>query len=237
MSRGRGRQRRRRVAHPSAVGARRDDQRHQGGGGDRGRSWPRMCSGRRSAPIARSPIAPIAIRPAAVSAADPRRAAGRAARIPRAAGRAARSRAHPRADRPLARRHDTGGRRAFRRSRAIRRRRSHTSGRRCGRTGRPIIWACRRTHRSPPGCSSSSSRSRARRADPAPNDETHHRLPDGTTLHVSIWNMPEAKRRSGFAALRLPQNEGWTNWLVGQDASIETVNLRTEYGRRDLGSL
>ena len=55
-------------------------------------------------------------------------------------------------------------------------------------------------------------------ADPAPNDETHHRLPDGTTLHVSIWNMPEEKRRSGFAALRLPQNEGWTNWLVGQDA-------------------
>ncbi len=24
-------------------------------------------------------------------------------------------------------------------------------------------------------------------ADPAPNDETHHRLPDGTVLHVSIW--------------------------------------------------
>jgi hypothetical protein len=55
-------------------------------------------------------------------------------------------------------------------------------------------------------------------ADPAPNDETHHRLPDGTTLHVSIWNMPEEKRRSGFAALRLPQNDGWTNWLVGNDA-------------------
>ena len=55
-------------------------------------------------------------------------------------------------------------------------------------------------------------------ADPAPNDETHHRLPDGTTLHVSIWNMPEEKRRSGFTALRLPQNEGWTNWLVGSDA-------------------
>ena len=55
-------------------------------------------------------------------------------------------------------------------------------------------------------------------ADPAPNDETHHRLPDGTTLHVSIWNMPEAKRRSGFAALRLPQNDGWTNLLVGSDA-------------------
>jgi hypothetical protein len=53
--------------------------------------------------------------------------------------------------------------------------------------------------------------------DPAPNDETHHRLADGTTLHVSIWNMPEARRRSGFAALRLPQNEGWTNWLVGSN--------------------
>jgi hypothetical protein len=55
-------------------------------------------------------------------------------------------------------------------------------------------------------------------ADPAPNDETHHRLPDGTMLHVSIWNIPEEKRRSGFAALRLPQNEGWTNWLVGSNA-------------------
>jgi len=55
-------------------------------------------------------------------------------------------------------------------------------------------------------------------ADPAPNDETHHRLADGTTLHVSIWTIPENKRRSGFAALKLPQNDGWTNWLVGQNA-------------------
>ena len=54
-------------------------------------------------------------------------------------------------------------------------------------------------------------------ADPAPNDETHHRLPDGTTLHVSIWNLPEAKRRGSFAALRLPQNEGWQNLLVGSN--------------------
>ncbi|HKY20173.1 MAG TPA: hypothetical protein VJM31_03045 [Vicinamibacterales bacterium] len=51
--------------------------------------------------------------------------------------------------------------------------------------------------------------------DLAPNDETHHRLPDGTTLHVSIWRMPEAKRRSGFTALRLPQHEGWTNVVTG----------------------
>ena len=42
--------------------------------------------------------------------------------------------------------------------------------------------------------------------------------PTGRRLHVSIWNMPEEKRRSGFAALRLPQNEGWTNWLVGTNA-------------------
>jgi hypothetical protein len=53
-------------------------------------------------------------------------------------------------------------------------------------------------------------------ADPAPNDETHHRLPDGTTLHVSIWNIREEKRKSGFAALRLPQNDGWTQLMVGQ---------------------
>jgi uncharacterized protein DUF6162 len=51
--------------------------------------------------------------------------------------------------------------------------------------------------------------------DPAPNDETHHRLPDGTTLHVTIWSIPETDRRSGFAALRLPQNEGWTQWMIG----------------------
>ena len=85
--------------------------------------------------------------------------------------------------------------------------------------------------RSRPGCSSFSSPSRARPPDPAPNDETHHRLPDGTTLHVSIWNIPEAKRRSGFAALRLPQNDGWTNWLVGRmsnSSNAETKNWKLE---------
>ena len=51
--------------------------------------------------------------------------------------------------------------------------------------------------------------------DPAPNDETHHRLPDGTTLHVTMWTIPERDRRSGFSALRLPQNEGWTQWMIG----------------------
>ena len=51
--------------------------------------------------------------------------------------------------------------------------------------------------------------------DPAPNDETHHRLIDGTTLHVSIWDVPEKARTSGFTAIPLPQNEGWTQLLVG----------------------
>jgi hypothetical protein len=53
--------------------------------------------------------------------------------------------------------------------------------------------------------------------DPAPNDETHHRLPDGTTLHVSIWQVPEKSRASGFAATPLPQNEGWTQLLMGDN--------------------
>ena len=52
--------------------------------------------------------------------------------------------------------------------------------------------------------------------DPAPNDETHHRLPGGLTLHVSIWNMAENARTSGFSAIPLPQNEGWTQLLVGK---------------------
>ena len=54
--------------------------------------------------------------------------------------------------------------------------------------------------------------------DPSPNDETHHRLPGpagGTTLHVSIWQTPENTRRTGFSAIQLPQNEGWTQLLVG----------------------
>jgi hypothetical protein len=54
--------------------------------------------------------------------------------------------------------------------------------------------------------------------DPAPNDETHHRLPDGTTLHVSIWQVPEKSRAGGFTATPLPQNEGWTQLLVGSNA-------------------
>ena len=101
---------------------------------------------------------------------------------------------------------------------AIRRRRSRTSGPRCARTGRRITSVCRRIRRQPAWVLVILEPEPGAPPDPAPNDETHHRLPDGTTLHVSIWNMPEDKRRSGFAALRLPQNDGWTNWLVGSNA-------------------
>ena len=44
--------------------------------------------------------------------------------------------------------------------------------------------------------------------DPAPNDEEHHRLPDGTTLHVYVWT----HRLGGQLATDFvpqPQNTGW----------------------------
>jgi hypothetical protein len=44
--------------------------------------------------------------------------------------------------------------------------------------------------------------------DPAPNDEEHHRLPDGTTLHVYVWT----HRLGGQLAVDFvpqPQNSGW----------------------------
>jgi hypothetical protein len=49
--------------------------------------------------------------------------------------------------------------------------------------------------------------------DPAPNDETHHRLPDGTVLHVSIWT-----HRFGGQIdrkfVRQPERTGWTQVLT-----------------------
>lgn len=44
--------------------------------------------------------------------------------------------------------------------------------------------------------------------DPAPNDEQHHRLPDGTTLHVFVW----MHRLGGDVAAGFvpqPQSTGW----------------------------
>ena len=49
--------------------------------------------------------------------------------------------------------------------------------------------------------------------DPAPNDETHHRLPDGTVLHVSIWT----HRFGGQIDRRFvqqPERSGWTQVLT-----------------------
>ena len=44
--------------------------------------------------------------------------------------------------------------------------------------------------------------------DPAPNDEEHHRLPDGTTLHVYVWtHRLGGQLASGFVPQ--PQNTGW----------------------------
>lgn len=44
--------------------------------------------------------------------------------------------------------------------------------------------------------------------DPAPNDEAHHRLSDGTTLHIYVWT----HRLGGQIAadfVAQPQNTGW----------------------------
>lgn len=49
--------------------------------------------------------------------------------------------------------------------------------------------------------------------DPAPNDETHHRLPDGTVLHVGVWN----HRFGGQVPadfVRQPEASGWTQVLT-----------------------
>ena len=44
--------------------------------------------------------------------------------------------------------------------------------------------------------------------DPAPNDEEHHRLPDGTTLHVYVWTHRYGGQvRTDFVPQ--PQNTGW----------------------------
>lgn len=44
--------------------------------------------------------------------------------------------------------------------------------------------------------------------DPAPLDDEHHRLPDGTTLHIYVW-MHRIAGRLTPAFVPQPQNEGW----------------------------
>ena len=48
--------------------------------------------------------------------------------------------------------------------------------------------------------------------DPAPDDEEHQRLPDGTVLHVSVW-MHEDGRLVPPALTPLPQARGWKQIL------------------------
>ena len=45
--------------------------------------------------------------------------------------------------------------------------------------------------------------------DPAPNDDEHHRLPDGTTLHVYLW-MHRFGGQVPAGLVPQPQNTGWT---------------------------
>jgi len=45
--------------------------------------------------------------------------------------------------------------------------------------------------------------------DPAPSDEEHHRLPDGTMLHIYVW-MHRYGGDVPVGFVRQPQNSGWT---------------------------
>ena len=45
--------------------------------------------------------------------------------------------------------------------------------------------------------------------DPAPLDDEHHRLPDGTTMHIYVW-MHRYGGRVTPAFISQPQGEGWT---------------------------
>jgi len=49
--------------------------------------------------------------------------------------------------------------------------------------------------------------------DVAPNDEVHHRLPDGTVLHVTIWTHRFGRRVSPAFTLQ-PELTGWTQLLI-----------------------
>ncbi len=45
--------------------------------------------------------------------------------------------------------------------------------------------------------------------DPAPNDEEHHRLPDGTVLHIYVWmHRYGGQLEPGF--VRQPESVGWS---------------------------
>jgi hypothetical protein len=51
-------------------------------------------------------------------------------------------------------------------------------------------------------------------ADTAPNYETHHRLPDGAVLHVTVW-MRRGAASETTPVLSRPQSSGWTQVAYG----------------------
>jgi hypothetical protein len=58
-------------------------------------------------------------------------------------------------------------------------------------------------------------------SDPTPDDETHHRLPGGKVLHVSVWTRTAGTAPRGEDPGRvfaMPQNEGWIQLLAGSSA-------------------
>jgi hypothetical protein len=58
--------------------------------------------------------------------------------------------------------------------------------------------------------------------DPSPEDEEHHRLPDGTMLHIYVWTHRYGGRvESRFVAQ--PQNEGWTQLFNAPPNPVQPV--------------
>jgi hypothetical protein len=62
--------------------------------------------------------------------------------------------------------------------------------------------------------------------DTAPNDETHHRLPDGTVLHVTIWSHRFGSQ-VGHAFVRQPETTGWTQILTAPVATVSPMGNRS----------
>jgi hypothetical protein len=58
--------------------------------------------------------------------------------------------------------------------------------------------------------------------DPAPNDEEHHRLPDGTTLHIYVW-MHRYGGRIAAGFVPQPQTDGWTEVFSAPPSPIVPV--------------
>jgi hypothetical protein len=56
-------------------------------------------------------------------------------------------------------------------------------------------------------------------SDASPSDEVHHRLADGTLLHVSIWFRDSASAVPAERPVTQPAAAGWTQVVVGERGS------------------